>query len=987
MPTERFRVMDEDLRPSFFGFHDLMSWRVERILLVASLYDSFVLEEDGRLTERIFSDYASLSLSYPPRVTPVRSVAKALKALDAKSFDLVVLMLRLPDTDSAAFVSEVKRRHPGMPMILLTWDGVGLDQRLEMMRGAGVDRSFLWNGDTSIFLALIKSMEDQANLDVDVRKGDVRVVVVVEDSVRYYSTFMPMLYREIMGQTAALIDEGLNDFHKLFRMRARPKLVLATTFEEAIEVFESYPLNVLGFLSDISFPRKGVKDPDAGFELVRAVRRWAPDIPFMLLSSEPKNAEKAKGLNTLFLDKNSPTMVSGVRRFLKRNLGFGDFFFRLPDGTEIGRASDLEGLLALLETAPAEAVRFHSKGNHFSHWLAARGEFALARKIRPRRLQDFKDTEALRLDLIRRITKAQDAMQRGVIADFNPSRYYMTRTFSRLGGGSLGGKSRSLAFLGAMLERAKLEERFPKVKIGVPRTVALGAYVFEQFVERNNLEESLGSREDDQETADAFVAGEFGDDGVASLRRVLERVTSPLAVRSSSLLEDSPNQPFAGVFSTYMLPNNHTDLDVRLGQVLRAIKLVYASTWFKGARNYLRAVGYGSVEMMGVAIQELVGRQHGDVFYPDVSGVAQTYNFYPVRYLKPEEGAALLALGLGKTITDGGACLRFSPHHPEVQPQLSVLSTVLDTTQRELWALDLSQPEAEVTFGSDYPLIKLGLDAAEEHGVLRNLGSVYCAQDDRLKDGISSPGPRVLSFAPLLKWKVFPIAAILSEVLERAREAMAGPAEIEFSAVVHGPNPEFNLLQIRPLTVVETSSPVQLDGDPSEQLVSSSRALGHGRRDGITDVVYVKAEAFDRTVTPAIAAEVSRCNDDLLDARRPYVLIGPGRWGTSDPFVGIPVSWEDVCGATVLVEADLPGFEVEPSQGSHFFHNLTSFKVFTLTVSFRKEGEHFDREWLDALPAVWEGTYVRRITLDAPLCVVVDGRRSAGRIFKPKTGA
>ena len=977
--------MDEDLRPSFFGFHDLMSWRVERVLLVASLYDSFVLEEDGRLTERIFSDYASLSLSYPPRITPVRSVDKALVALESGSFDLVVIMLRLPDSESAEFVQKVKGKHPGMPVILLTWDGAQLAHRLSMMTRAGVDRAFLWSGDTSIFLALIKSMEDKANLDVDVRKGDVRIVVVVEDSVRYYSSFLPMLYREIMLQTQALIDEGLNDFHKLFRMRARPKLVLATTFEEAIEVFESYPLNVLGFLSDISYPRGGVKDPDAGFQLVRAVRRWAPDVPFMLLSSEPKNAVKAKASDTLFLDKNSPTMVSGVRRFLKQNLGFGDFIFRIPSGEEVGRATDLEGLLEALKTVPAEAVVFHSRGNHFARWLAARGEFSLARKIRPRRLRDSESGDAMCKDLIRRITSAMEAMQRGVIADFS-SRYYKTRTFSRLGGGSLGGKSRSLAFLGAMLERAKLEESFPQVQIRVPRTVALGAYVFEQFVERNTLEWVLETEPTDSAVADAFLAGEFPEEHIKSLRSVLEHVQTPLAVRSSSLLEDSPEQPFAGVFATFMVPNNHPDLDTRLAQLLRAVKLVYASTWFKPARRYLRALGQSPIEQkMGVAIQQVVGQRHGDTFYPCVSGVAQTHNFYPGRYLKPEDGAALLALGLGMTITDGAPCLRVSPKHPEVLPQLSVLDKVLDTTQRNFWALDLSKPEGEVGFGSDFPLIKLGIDRAEGHGTLRNVASVYCVNDDRLKDGISAAGPRVISFAPILKWKVFPLAAILTEVLQRAREAMAGPAEIEFSAIVHGPEPEFNLLQVRPLTVMETTSNVNMEEehDPEEFLVRSTRTLGHGRVDGLVDVVYVRPETFDRTLTPSVAHEVACCNDELLEHGRPFILIGPGRWGTADPFVGIPVTWDQVCGAKVLIEADIPGFEVEPSQGSHFFHNLTSFKVFTFTVSLRRDDESLDWDWLNAQPAAWEGKYVRRLELESPLSVCLDGRSSAGHVLKP----
>ncbi|RMG11084.1 MAG: hypothetical protein D6731_16255 [Planctomycetota bacterium] len=981
--TDRFQVMDEDLRPSFFGFHDLMSWRVERILLVASLYDAFVLEEDGRLTERIFSQFSSLSLSSPPRVTPVRSVTHALRALESGSYDLVVLMLRLTDEESASFVREVKRRHPGVPVVFLTYDGSGLPRRVAAMEDAGIDRAFLWQGDTSIFLAMIKLMEDQANLDTDVSRGDVRLVVVVEDSVRYVSTFLPVLYREILSQAQALIDEGLNDFHKIFRMRARPKVVLATTYEEALELFERYPLNVLGFLSDIRFPRGGEPSADAGFELLAAVRRWAPDVPFMLLSAESSNAQRAHASGALFLDKNSPTLVKELRRFLKHHLGFGDFIFRLPDGAEVDRARDLEELLAGLRNAPGESVAYHATRNHFSHWLAARGEFALARAIRPRRPEEFDGPEELRADLIRRIQHARQALQRGIIADLiTGARFHSTRTFQRLGQGSLGGKSRSIAFLGALLERARLEESFPEVHIGVPRTVALGAYVFEQFVEANDLERLLSADLPDEAIAAAFLAGEFPSEVTASLCRVLEAVRSPLAVRSSSLLEDSPEQPFAGVFQTFMLPNNHPELGMRLEQLTHAIKLVYASAWFASAQRYLKAIGQKPLEQqMGVAIQQVVGRTYEKVFYPTISGVAQTHNFYPVRYQRPEDGVALVALGLGKTITDGGAALRFSPQHPGIVPQLSNLERIFDETQRRLWALDLSRPDARVSPQSEHPLVRIDLADAERHGTLTHLASVYSAQDHRLRDGLSTPGPRVVTFAPILKWKSFPLCDLLGRVLERAHEAMAGPAEIEFSAVLDDDQPEFHLLQIRPLTVVEAVQPLDLPlAAGAHPIVASARCLGHGRVDGLRDVVYVKPQTFDRTQTPAIAAEVARCNEELLGAGKPYVLLGPGRWGTSDPFVGIPVAWDQVCGARAFVEASLPGFEVEPSQGSHFFHNLTAFRAFSFSVGLRRPDEHVDWAWLDRQPAFWEGLWVRRLELRVPLTVAVDGRSGEGRI-------
>ncbi len=984
------RNPEEDLQPKFLGFHDLMPYKVKEILLVASLYDSFLLEEDGRLSERIFSDYVSLHLSYPPRVTRVSSGKKALRALESRPFDLVVSMLRLPDMDPEEFIARAKASHPQIPVAILTWDRSRLKRKETALERAGADALFLWTGDTSIFLAMVKLLEDRMNLEHDVLKGDIRLLVVTEDSVRYISVFLPLLYQEIMSQTRSLMDQGLNDLEKLYRMRARPKLVLARTFEEALDPLFRFPHNVLGYISDIRFPRGGDVDPEAGFALLRAVRRRIPDIPFLLLSSEPENRDRAQAEGAVFLDKNDPTLLQQVRAFMKSHLGFGPFLFRKPDGTVVAVANDMAELAEKIRTVPDEVLLFHARGNHFSHWLAARSEFALASAIRPWKVEDFRDMTALRNYLIERIEASQQELERSVIADLPGSRYRPDSVFTRIGPGSLGGKSRGVAFLGALLEKARLEEDFPGIRVRVPRTIALGAGIFEAFVEENDLTRVIQADLDDEETARAFLGGAFPPDLEEKLLTVLEVVRTPLAVRSSSLLEDSPDQPFAGVFATYMLPNNHPDPRIRLEQLLRAVKLVYASTWSRPARRYLAATGHNPAEeKMGVAIQQLVGRAHGNYFYPLVSGVAQTHNFYPKGYIRPEDGAAVLALGLGKTVVEGQNALRICPKYPQLAPQTDDLEKILDSTQRTFWALDVSDPSAEVSFGSDAPLVELGLDQAEKDGTLLHVASVLSWEEERLKDGLNAAGARVVTFAPILKWEIFPLAPLLVKILEKVKRAVGGPAEIEFAADLpdraRGLPGEIYLLQVRPLTTAEALEPLEMV-DPSERriLVRTDRGLGHGQMEGIRDILYVRPERFDKLSTPKIALEVETRNEFLLREGTPYMLVGPGRWGTADPFLGIPVRWDQVSGVRVIVEADLEGFEVEPSQGTHFFHNVTAFGVFLLTVSLRRKGEKVDWEWLEAREPFWEGRYLRHVRLEAPLEIYLDGHTGKGLVLKPE---
>ena len=979
----------QDYPGRFRGFHDLMPHKVNEILLVASLYDSFILEEDGRLAERVFRHFVELHLSTPPRITRVSSGVEARERLATGSFDLVVTMLNLPDGETEAFIEGIKEERPGLPVVLLTWDRESLRRREKALYQAGLDRAFLWSGDSEIFLALIKSVEDRLNLAHDVSKGDVRLLVVVENSVRYYSSLLPLLYQAIMTRTRALMDQGLNDLDKLFRMRARTKLLHALDYEEAFAYVDAYRENLLGFISDISFNRRGREDPQAGFRLLAQVRERLPDLPFLLLSSEGANRARARRVGAAFLDKNSPHLLVQVEQFLQANLGFGPFVFRHPDQSVIDRADTLDELAEKLEQVPDGVIEHHSRANHFSHWLAARGEFVLADALRPRSVEDFADIGEVRRYLVEQIRGARRRELRGVITDMKGYTLDPAFSFVRIGTGSLGGKSRGIAFLEALLEKGGLADEFPQIDIRIPPTIALGSFLFRRFVTENGLDRFATTATDDTEVAAAFTASRLPPEVVKKLQAVLRRVREPLAVRSSSLQEDSPDQPFAGVFTTCMVPNNHPEIEVRLEQLCRAVKLVYASTWYRSAIRYLHATGNEpGEEKMGVAIQSLVGARHGRWFYPWISGVAKTHDFYPFRYIEAEDGAAEVALGLGKTVVSGGNALRFCPAHPQVVPQLSDLDRILENTQKDFWALDLECREWQAKPEGEGPLVRLSLDQAERDGTLQELVSVLSAQDNRLRDGLRGEGPRILTFAPILKWEIFPLAPLLVTLLDRIRRAMAGPAEIEFAAMPgdgkKGIPPSFSLLQVRPIPEAEMEGGfLPAEYEEKEVLVASDRALGQGKLDHLRDILYVDRRAFDRLRTREIVPEIEEVNDRLARAGRKYLLIGPGRWGTADPPLGIPVTWDQVSGAGALVEADLPGYEIDPSQGSHFFHNLTSFRVLFLAVGLRNGGERLDWEWLESRRPHWRGTHTRHVRLEEPLRIAVDGRTGKGLVLKP----
>ena len=974
----------------FRGFQGLMPYRVQDILLVSSLYDSFTLQEDGRLNEMIVSEFLDMNLHQTPGLTHVASGAEALAlAREQRRFNLIITTLDPGDMDASGLAREVKRAGLDVPVIVLAYDYRELNDFLARRDVSDIERIFLWQGDARILVAIVKVVEDQRNVGHDTRGTGVRVILLVEDNIRFYSSFLPVIYSELISQSERLISEGVNLSHKLVRMRARPKILLCSTFEEAWEKFTTYREHVLGVISDIEFPRGGTLSREAGFDLARMARGALPDVPILLQSSRPEFGGPARAAGASFLRKGSPTLLTDLRRFMVENFAFGDFVFRLADGREVDRACDLKSLEEKLHTVPAESIGFHGERNHFSNWLTARTEFALAHRLRPRKVSDFATLEDLRRDLIDAIAEYRREQNEALVSDFDRHTFDpATAFFARIGGGSLGGKARGLAFVRHLLARHRAARRFPGVRIGVPPAVVLATDLFDRFLAENVLLDFAINTPDDAAIVRRFLAARFPADALLDLAVFLEHVTCPLAVRSSSLLEDSTYQPFTGVYETFMLPNNHADLRERLTRLVSAIQRVYASTFSAHAKAYLKATPYRlEEEKMAVIIQKVVGAPHGNRFYPDFSGVARSHNFYPTPPLTPEDGVAAVALGMGRTVVEGEKCLTFCPRYPRHLLQFSSVEDILSNSQRQFWALELDHEG-----GPRDPLAALretrfDLETAEADGTLGALGSTYSPENHVVYDGLARPGVRLVSFAPVLKHAIFPLADVLTLLLGTGEGGMNRPAEIEF-AVRLGTRPgepqEFGFLQMRPLALSRETEALEIEEtDPGELVCRSVKVLGNGVVDDLRDLVVVDFHRFDRARSHEAAQAVARFNAQLAAEGRAYLLIGVGRWGSTDPWLGIPVAWDEISGARVIVEAGFRDFRVTPSQGSHFFQNLTSFQVGYFTAN-PEVGEGFvDWDWLAAQPALSEADHVRHLRFEKPLVVKMDGRKNQGVICKP----
>jgi CheY-like chemotaxis protein len=972
-------------------FQNLMRYKVRDILLVASLYDNYLFEEDGQLYELLRREVQALNLRHSIEITHVTSGKEALERLDADGqFDLVITTLHIEDMHVTRFAHAVRERSEKLPVILLAYDNHERRDLVDNYDTSIFEKIFIWQGDYRLIMAIIKYLEDRLNVKRDTEAVGVQSIILVEDSVNFYSSYLPIIYTEILNQSQRLIIEGVNLTHRFLRMRARPKILLSTTYEEAWEYFESYEETVLGIISDVNFKRGGVKDPEAGITFAKNVKERHQDIPILLQSSNPEHADKARAIGASFLLKSSPRLLHELREFMLDNFGFGDFVFRLPDGMVVARAADLKQMEEALLMVPDECIEYHSQQNHFSNWFKARTEFELADQLRSRKVSDFTTIGEVREMIVESLRRYIRGRRLGIITEFSKETFDPYDTFARVGGGSLGGKARGLGFINTLITATNVREKYRGIDVCVPAALVIATDVFDQFLQRNALENfALGSANDEELNQRFVDAPYFPEEIVHKLVDFLEISREPLAVRSSSLLEDSQYQPFAGVYQTYMIPNNNKDDGVRLRELLQSIKLIYASTFSKGAKDYMKATSYRmEEEKMAVIIQRMVGSRHQHRFYPDVAGVGKSYNFYPVAPQKSADGIVYVALGLGKTVVEGGNTVRFCPKYPRHMMQFFSVQETLRNGQTDFYALDLEQTLENAEQHTPDAFVKTyDLSVAEGDQTLANVASTYSPENDAVYDGISRKGKRVVTFAPILKHNVFPLPEILERMLSMGASGMGTPVEIEFAANINatpGEKKEFALLQIRPLVLSGEVEDIDIGKfTPENILCQSTQVLGNGAIQNLYDVVVVDITKFDRGKSREAAHEVSMMNAKLVSQKRPYVLIGVGRWGSLDHWLGIPVTWDQISGAAVIVESGFKDFSVTPSQGSHFFQNITSFRIGYFTVNQINNLGSIDWNWLSCQRAAEALEYTRHLQFVEPLTVKINGHKNKGVILKP----
>jgi CheY-like chemotaxis protein len=962
------------LHAGLTDFHQLMRHRIMDILLVASPYDSFVLEEAGQIGERVVGEFRNLDLHYGPGLTTVATGGEALDLVREPSrFNLIISGLHLGDMHGAELARRVKALGLGIPVVLLAFDVREIQTFTAHHDLSDVEKVFLWQGDARILLAIVKYVEDRRNVVHDTQTMGVQVILVIEDNVRYYSSFLPVIYAELLHHSRRLVSEAVNVSDKIMRMRARPKILLCSSYEEAWESYTTFEDDVLGVIADVEFPAHGELSPTAGLDFARSVRAQGPDLPVLLQSSTPAHAHAAAQVGATFLLKGSATLLADLRRFMIDYFGFGDFVFRRPTGAMVGLAHDLKSLEEWIRAAPADSIAYHAARNHFSSWLKARTEFALADELRPRKVSDFPDPEGVRAWLVQTIARYRRKRSLVAVADFDRTAFDPRHDFHRIGGGSLGGKARGLAFMRMLLGQKPITEGLDAV-VTVPAAVVLATDVFDRFIDDNDLRHFAIHCDDDAEIERRFLAAWFPRDVRDDLAALLQRVDHPLAVRSSSLLEDSQHQPFAGIYETFMLANRDLGPDARIDRLVRAIVRVYASMFSRQAKDYIAATPYRlEEEKMAVIVQRIVGRTHSMRFYPDFSGVARSHNFYAAPPLTADDGIAAVALGLGKSVVSEGNCLRFCPRYPRHLVQFSSVSDALANTQRGFWALDLAGD-------TGMRESRYELDVAETDGTLAAIASTYSRENDAIYDGTSRAGVRLVSFASILKHDSFPLPTLLDRLLALGRWGMGTPVEIEFA--VDLASRELAFLQIRPLALSHEMIELVIgDVDPATLVCRSDSVLGNGRIDDIRDIVVVDRQRFARASSRQTATELSQLNAEL--AGKPYLLIGMGRWGSADPWLGIPVTWEQISGARVIVEAGFADFKVTPSQGTHFFQHLTSFDVGYFTVNPDAGDGFVDWSWLGSEPAVRETASVRHLRYPRPVIVKMNGKNGEGIILKP----
>jgi hypothetical protein len=967
------------------SFKQLMQNRIHNILIVCSSYDYYLLEEDGRIDEQIFNEYTALNLRYPPSFLHASSTEDALRLLESENIDLVLTWV---DASKKSFeiAKEIKGDYPNLPIAALSHYSEELRKMLNDDQTVAIDFVFHWSGNINIFLAIIKLVEDRMNAEKDINEIGVNAILLVEDSLRFYSQYLPIIYKVVLKQTESFIHEGLNQHRKMISKRGRPKILLATNYEEGIELFEKYKENLLGIISDVTYYKDGLKNSQAGFYFLDYVRKQYKYIPILMQSSEIKNKKIASNANAEFLYKYSDTLGHDIKKYITKYFSFGDFKFWDPDKNKvISKAKDLRSFQKSLSFISIDILVYHAKRNEFSRWLQSRALFSLARLFSKIRFEQFNTEEDLREFLIKSVRAFRLDRSRGVIAKFDKDHYDEYLVFSRIGDGALGGKGRGLAFIDMFLKRHRLSKKIKNVNISIPRTVVLSTDVFDEFIEEHDLLTYVAKKHSDEAILKKFISKPLPVKALDDIKAFLETSNTPIAIRSSSVLEDSLYQPFAGIFATYMVPN--TDIERFLEMVGNAIKSVMASAFYKNSKAYIKATSHSIEESkMAVILQEVIGKQYEDVYYPNISGVARSINVYPIGSEKPEEGIANIALGLGEIIVGGGRTLRFSPYHPKKILQLSNPGTAQRETQKYFYGLDTNPDSYQVSTSEAINKKKISLRKAKNHQSLKFVASTYDLQNNMIRAGIIHEGIRVLSFDNILKYNTFPLADILKELLKVGQLEMQNPIEIEFAVKLDVPKnepQEFSFLQIRP--IVEQDDYTCLLNDDfklSESIIYSKSALGNGKYEHITDLVYIKPKSFDKSKTKEIAKAVEKINNRFEGSDKNYILIGPGRWGSSDPWLGIPVIWSQISSAKVIIESGLEDYRIDPSQGTHFFQNLTSFKVGYLTINpFINDG-YFDVDYLDQQEAVFEDEFLRHIKFSKPLTIIIDGKSNKAVIFK-----
>lgn len=970
-------------------FHDLMQFKVREVLLVSTLYDAFILEQEGHLTEKIFGEYYQLSLSNAPRITSVSSGRDAEKRMNERHFDLVLLTMRMHDMSPFELYDRIRKQNPDVPILLLLNDNTEIPLiAKEKDSSKLLDKVFVWNGDSKVFLAMIKHVEDLRNVARDTRVGHVRIILLVEDSIRYYSRYLPILYTEVMKQSQRLIKaENLDEMKKLLRMRARPKVLLAASYEEAIEIIDKYKDYILSVISDIKFPKNNELAEDAGFDLCRHVKKELTHIPVLLQSFDVEKKSRAEKEGAYFLNKDSDNLASELKDFVFKYLGFGKFVFKDGNGREIVRADTIDEFRKILKDIPDDSLVYHGERNQFSAWLMARGEIRIAKKVQRLKVSDFPDTAKMRHYLLTIMDEVHRVKTRGRVINFNEAYIDEEPSIVRLAEGSLGGKGRGIAFVNAMIQNSNLNEMIKGANIKIPKTTVIGTEEFEEFIETNNIVENTKGIDDYDKIKKIFTNAELSDAVIENLRRLLKHIKTPLAVRSSGKFEDSLSQPFSGIYETYLIPNNQESDEDRLNYLCCAVKLVFASVFSPSAKDYFKAINYKiEEEKMAVVIQEVVGKQYDSYYFPHFSGIVQSYNYYPISYIKSEDGICEIAAGLGKFVIEGHSAHRFSPKYPQVD--LISINDQLKTSQKYLFAVNMSKQACiDLLKGEDSSLIKLDISDIEKYGVLDYIASVWDAQNSRMEAGLDKYGPRIINFANILKYDYFPLAQILDTVVNVVQIAMGTPVEIEFAVDLDKTDknlPTLYILQIKP--VIRHSYEFTFDYDETKKdslVLYSPQSMGNGMIENIHDIVYIKPDQFDRFKTVQMAKDISKLNSKLRDEGRQYILIGPGRWGTQDPLLGIPVIWPDISSAKVVIEAQLEDFWIDPSLGSHFFHNIISMNVGYAAVSSTGKEGFIDWEWIEKQNIENKTEFFTHISIDKPLSVILNGLKGIAAVIKP----